>query len=90
MPKSMDRFYEVLHKTVTGFLIPLVFYLLGQINEVKKEVSIFELRVAKDSAQYAMRDDIVRVETKIDELKTLIIQEVKRNEHYYTGFKKAD
>lgn len=78
MTKAMDKFYELLHKTATGILIPIVLYLLGQINEVKKEVSIFELRVAKDAAQYAMRSDIVRVETKIDELKTLIIQEIQK------------
>ena len=74
----MDKIHELLHKTVTGILIPIVLYLLGQINEIKKDVSIFELRVAKESVQYAMRSDIVRVETKIDELKTLIIQEIKK------------
>ena len=78
MPKSMDKFYELLHKTITGILIPVVVYLLGEIHDIQKEVSIFDLRVAKESVQYAMRSDIVRVETKIDELKTLIIQEIKK------------
>lgn len=78
MVKSTDKFYELLHKTVTGILIPVVLYLLGQIRDIQKEVSIFELRVAQESVQYAMRSDIVRVETKIDELKTLIIQEIKK------------
>ena len=74
----MEKFHEHLHKTVTGIPIPIVLYLLGQINEVKKDVSLFELRVAQDAGQYAMRSDIVRVESKIDELKTLIIQEIKK------------
>ncbi len=78
MSKSMDRFYELLHKTITGILIPVVVYLMGEIHDMQKEVSIFELRVAKEAVQYAMRTDIVRVETKIDELKTLIIQEIKK------------
>ncbi len=78
MAETTDNFYEVIHKMVTGIMIPVVFYLLGQINDVKKEMSVFEIRVAQEAAQYVLRDDLVRVEAKIDELKTLIIQEIKK------------
>lgn len=77
MPKSTERMLSMVHKFVTGILIPVIFYLLSQINEVKKDLAQFEVRVAKEASQYAMRDDIVRVESKIDELKNLIIQEIK-------------
>lgn len=75
---SPEKLLNALHKLITGVLIPVVLFLLGQINDVHKELSVFEVKVAQDSARYAVRDDIVRVETKIDELKNLIIQEIKR------------
>lgn len=75
--KTNDRMLSLVHKFITGILIPVIFYLLGQINEVKKELSAFEVRVAKEASRYAVREDIVRVESKIDELKNLIIQEIK-------------
>ncbi len=81
MPEMTDTFYELIHKMITGIMIPVVFYLLGQINDIQKELSVFEIRVAKEASQYVLRDDMVRVETKIDELKTLIIQEIKRNDN---------
>lgn len=70
--------YEIIHKLITGLMLPIVFYLLTQINEVKNELMQHEVKAANEQSKYALRDDIVRVEQKIDDLRNLIIQEVKK------------
>jgi hypothetical protein len=67
---------DVIHKIVTGILLPIIFYVLGQLNDIRSELSQHEIKAAQAESKYAMRDDIVRVEGKIDELRKLIIQEV--------------
>lgn len=76
MKTNEKNVYELIHRIITGVLLPIIFYLLGQINDVKSELSQHEIRAAQAESKYAMREDIVRVETKIDELRKLIIQEV--------------
>lgn len=74
---SIDKnVYNIIHGIVTGVILPIIFYLLGQINDVRSELSQHEIKAAQSESKYAMRDDIVRVESKIDELRKLIIQEV--------------
>jgi hypothetical protein len=74
---SIDKnVYNIIHGIVTGVILPIIFYLLGQINDIRAELSQHEIKAAQSESKYAMRDDIVRVESKIDELRKLIIQEV--------------
>ncbi len=80
MTDTLDKISNIAHKFITGVLIPVMFYVLGHINEIKNELLNFEVKMAQESARYAMRDDIVRVEGKIDELKTLIIQGLNFNQ----------
>lgn len=68
--------YELIHRIITGVVIPILFYIIGQIDNIKVELSQHEIKAAQNESKYAMREDIVRVETKIDELRKLIIQEV--------------
>ena len=68
--------YELIHRIITGVVIPILFYVIGQLDNIKVELSQHEIKAAQSESKYAMRDDIVRVEGKIDELRKLIIQEV--------------
>lgn len=68
--------YELIHRIITGVFIPILFYVIGQLDNIKVELSQHEIKAAQSESKYAMRDDIVRVEGKIDELRKLIIQEV--------------
>lgn len=68
--------YELIHRIITGVVIPILFYVIGQLDNIKTELSQHEIKAAQSESKYAMRDDIVRVEGKIDELRKLIIQEV--------------
>ena len=74
---TKEGLYEMIHKILTGIMIPVVFYILAQINGVKEELTQHEVKAAQNESKYALRDDIVRVEQKIDDLRSLIIQEIR-------------
>lgn len=78
MPKTKEGIYEVLHKTITGILIPVVFYLLGQIGEVQKDLNTFQVKVA---AEYSRNEQVVRIENKIDDLRLIIIKNMQGEDH---------
>lgn len=78
MPKNKEGIYEVLHKTITGILIPVVFYLLGQIGAVQKDLNTFQVKVA---AEYSRNEQVVRIENKIDDLRLIIIKTYQGEDH---------
>lgn len=78
MAKKDLHIYEFAHKFITGILIPVVFYLLAQINETKNDLKKFEVKVAQEYSRIAYREDIVRLEQKLDDLRKLIIDEIKK------------
>lgn len=59
------------------FCIPAFAYLFYKVNSIQHEVAEFKVEVAKDSKNYATTESIQRLEEKIDNLRDLIIDELK-------------
>lgn len=59
------------------FCIPAFAYLFYKVNAIQNEVAEFKVEVAKDSKNYATTESIQRLEEKIDNLRDLIIDELK-------------
>lgn len=60
-----------------GYLIFLYSRISGEIAELEKEMSDFKLKVAEEGKNYATNEAILRMENKIDELRSLIIEEFR-------------
>lgn len=58
-------------------LIPAFLGLAYKVGNLEKELSDFKLKVAEDAKDYATNDAILRMESKIDDLRNLIIEEFK-------------
>ena len=72
--------YNIIHGIVTTLLIPLAVYLLNEINENKKELSEYKVTVAQELGNRVYRADLDRLENKIDDLRSLVIEQlVKKN-----------
>ncbi len=80
MPKAKEikNLADFLQWLITGILVPVIVFLFSQVDALKKEMYLFEVKVATDTAKFARREDIVRMEQKIDDLKDLIIREIKK------------
>ena len=78
MPKTKDAFVEVIHRLITGLFIPILFFIFGEIGDIREELKRFQVQVAKESAGYVTKEDIVRIEQKIDDLRNLVITEIKK------------
>jgi hypothetical protein len=50
---------------------------LYKVNGIQHELEEFKVEVAKESKNYATNESIQRVEEKIDDLRDLIIDELK-------------
>lgn len=66
------------------FCVPIVGYLFYQLNALRgeiialrQELSEFKLKVAEDAKSYATNEAILRMENKIDDLRSLIIEEIR-------------
>ena len=57
--------------------IPAFIWLVYDTSSVKKDLSEFKLKVADDAKDYATNDAILRMESKIDGLRDLIIEELR-------------
>lgn len=60
---------------VSGVLVPVCIGLFSALAAVKKDLADFKVQVARE---YATNETINRFETKIDELRNLIIAEIKK------------
>ena len=58
-------------------LIPAFIWLVYRVGNFEKELSDFKLKVAEEAKDYATNDAILRMESKIDDLRNLIIEEFK-------------
>lgn len=59
------------------FCIPAFGYLFYAVGCVRKDLEDFKVEVAKESKNYATTESIQRLEEKIDNLRDLIIDELK-------------
>ena len=72
---------STLHSVITGILVPLVGWLVSEINTTKKDLADYKVIVAQEMGNKVYRADLDRLENKIDDLRNLVISEVvKRNE----------
>ena len=58
--------------------IPAFGWLFFKLGETRKELNDFKVEVAKEAKNYATNEAILRVENKIDDLRNLIIEEIKK------------
>ena len=57
--------------------VPIVGYAFYQLGTLKRDLSEFEVKVAE---QYSTKVDIRRIESKIDDVHNLLIDELRRKE----------
>jgi len=57
--------------------VPAFVWLIYDLSGVKKDLSDFKLKVAEEAKNYATNEAILRMESKIDDLRDLIIDEMK-------------
>lgn len=60
------------------FCIPAFGWLFFKLGETRKELNDFRVEVAKEAKNYATNEAILRVENKIDDLRNLIIEEIRK------------
>lgn len=58
--------------------VPAFGWLFFKLGETRKELNEFKVEVAKEAKNYATNEAILRVENKIDDLRNLIIEEIKK------------
>lgn len=71
--------YEIVHSLITTLLVPIIGYLIFQLNTAQKELSDFKVEIARELAGRVYKTDIVRLEDKIDELRNLFISEIRKH-----------
>ena len=74
MPKTKKTMYEIIYYLETTILIPAFLYLQKEQIEIRKELTLFQVKVA---SEYARNDAIIRIEQKIDDIRSLFIEEIK-------------
>ena len=70
---------SLVHGAITGILLPIVGYLVTEINTTKKDLADYKVIVAQELGQKVYRADLDRLETKIDNLRNLFIEMVKEH-----------
>lgn len=62
--------------------IPAFGWLLYKVGETRKDLNDFKVEVARDALaqaqKYALKEDISRIESKLDDLRNLVIEEIKK------------
>lgn len=55
-------------------LIPAFLWLVYRVGCLEKELANFKVKAAEDSKAYTTKDDFLRMESKIDDLRNLVIE----------------
>ena len=76
--QNHNSFLDTLHKLMTGIFIPIICFILSEIEHLRDDLKTFQVQVAKEASHYANREDIFRIEQKLDDMRTLFIQELKK------------
>lgn len=62
--------------------VPAFGWVLYKVGELRRDLENFKVEVARDNVsyaqKYALKEDIFRIESKIDDLRSLVIEEIKK------------
>jgi len=58
--------------------VPAFGWLFFELGRMRRDLNDFKIEVAKEAKNYATNDAILRVENKLDDLRNLIIEELKK------------
>jgi len=62
--------------------VPAFGWLLYKVGEIRRDLENFKIEVARDNVsyaqKYALKEDILRIESKLDDLRNLVIEEIKK------------
>ena len=62
--------------------VPAFGWLFYKIGEMRKDLNDFKVEVARDALaqaqKYALKEDISRIESKLDDIRNLVIEEIKK------------
>ena len=75
MRKGMKMSFDVIMQIIGILVIPLVGFLYKETSTTKKELAEFKTKVAEE---YAPRDEIKRIEDKLDNLYQLILDRLPK------------
>lgn len=57
--------------------VPAFGLLFWEVGSIQRDLANFKIKVAEEAKDYATNDAILRMESKIDDLRNLIIEEFK-------------
>lgn len=75
MRKAIKMSFETIIQIISVLVVPLVAFLYKEISSAKKDLSEFKTKVAEE---YAPRDEIKRIEDKLDNLYQLILDRLPK------------
>ena len=75
MRKACKMSFDTIIQIISVLCVPIITFLYKEISSVKKEVSDFKTKVAEE---YAPRDEIKRIEDKLDNLYQLILDRLPK------------
>lgn len=75
MRKAIKMSFETIMSFVAAIVVPLVAFLFKETSETKKELADYKKEVAE---KYAPREEIKRIEDKLDNLYQLILDRLPK------------
>ena len=75
MRKAMRMSFDIIMQIISVLVVPLVAFLYKETSETKKELAEYKKEVAE---KYAPRDEIKRIEDKLDNLYQLILDRLPK------------
>ena len=75
MRKVIKMSFDTIMQIIGVLVIPIIGFLYKETSSTKKELSDFKTKVAEE---YAPRDEIKRIENKIDNLYQLILDRLPK------------
>ena len=75
MRKVIKMSFDTIMQIISVLVIPIIGFLYKETSSTKKELSDFKTKVAEE---YAPRDEIKRIESKIDNLYQLILDRLPK------------
>ena len=77
MKKGWKMNFDVIMQIIGVLVLPILGFLYKETSSCKKDLSEFKTRVAE---RYAMKEEIKRIEDKLDSLYNLIIERLPKKD----------